>query len=143
MSQIAEENITLKLVKPERCRVLYQIIKRGTPIGELALDQIAWRSGEAELKITIYEERHHSQGYGTTAILALLEEAFFRMNLRRIYLRVHASNTIAMRCYKKVGFKKEGRLERCTGGDTREIIYLMGLSKQEFLANGEGEPQAV
>jgi len=72
------------------------------------LDQIAWRSGEAELKITIYEERHHSQGYGTTAILALLEETFFRMNLRRIYLRVHASNTIAMRCYKKVGFKKEG-----------------------------------
>jgi RimJ/RimL family protein N-acetyltransferase len=65
------------------------------------------------------------------------------MNLRRIYLRVHASNTIAMRCYKKVGFKKEGRLERRTGGDTREIIYLMGLSKQEFLANGEGEPQAV
>ncbi len=143
MSQVAEDSIALKLLKPERCRVLYQITKHGEPIGEIALDQIAWRSGEAELKISIDDARLHNHGYGTQAILSLLEQAFGKMNLKRIYLRVHARNAIALRCYEKAGFKKEGRLQRRTEQSVREVIYLMGITRQDFLAQGHHKPEAV
>lgn len=143
MSQIGEDSIALELLKPERCRIFYQIMKQGQPIGEIALDQIAWRSGEAELKISIEDEKLHNHGYGTEAICALLKQAFLKMNLNRIYLRVHARNTIAVRCYEKVGFKKEGRLQRRTEQSAKEIIYLMGISRQEFCAGGRNNSKAV
>ncbi len=143
MSQVAEDSIALKLLKPERCRVVYQIMKHGEPIGEIALDQIAWRSGEAELKISIEDNRLHNHGYGTEAILVLLDQAFRKMNLKRIYLRVHARNTVALRCYEKVGFKKEGRLQRRTEQSVREVIYLMGISNKDFLTQGHSKHEAV
>lgn len=100
---------------------LYQITKHGgEPIGEIALDQIAWRSGEAELKISIDDARLHNHGYGTQAILSLLEQAFGKMNLKRIYLRVHARNAIALRCYEKAGFKK--KRAACSGAPNKAFV---------------------
>ncbi len=90
------------------------------PIGEIALDQIAWRSGEAELKISIDDARLHNHGYGTQAILSLLEQAFGKMNLKRIYLRVHARNAIALRCYEKAGFKK--KRAACSGAPNKAFV---------------------
>lgn len=106
-------------------------IKDGMLIGDLALDHIAWRSGDAELRIRIGEKSHWDQGYGQDAVSALLEHAFYRMNLSRIYLRVFAFNKRAIRCYEKCGFRKEGRLRRegPDGGPT--WVILMRLRKEE------------
>ena len=50
------------------------------------------------------------QGFGTDAVRTLVEYAFRSMRLSRVYLRVFTSNVRAIRCYEKVGFRKEGRL---------------------------------
>lgn len=141
MSEIMGANISLKLVKPHRYRVHYHILLDKNVIGDIELDHIAWRSGEAELKIEIFDGNMHNHGYGTDAVITLLGQAFLKMNLSRVYLRVQASNTIALRCYEKAGFKKRGRLQRMTEWGTEEEIFLMGITKTQFLR--ENHPWAV
>ncbi len=133
MSEIMGGNISLQLVKPHRYRVHYYILLDGQAIGDIELDHIAWRSGEAELKIEIFDGKMHNHGYGTEAVTTLLGQAFLKMNLNRVYLRVQASNKIAIRCYEKAGFKKRGRLQRVTEWGTEEEIFLMGITKTQFL----------
>jgi len=108
--------------------------KDGRLIGDAALDHIAWRSGDAELRIRIGEKTYWNQGYGEDAVNALLDHAFSTMNLRRVYLRVFAFNQRAIRCYEKCGFRKEGRLRR-TGPDGEPTwVLLMRLWKEERAA---------
>jgi RimJ/RimL family protein N-acetyltransferase len=133
MSQLLGGKISLELVRPHRYRVHYHILLDEQIIGEIELDHIAWRSGEAELKIDIYDGEMQNHGYGTDAVTTLLGQAFLKMNLNRVYLRVQASNTCALRCYEKAGFRKKGRLHRLTEWDTEEEIFLMGVTKAQFL----------
>ncbi len=137
MSQLTGGKVSLELVKPHRYRVHYSILLMGQRIGEVELDHIAWRSGEAELKIEIFEDRMQNHGYGTDAILTLLGHAFLKMNLSRVYLRVQADNACALHCYEKAGFKKEGRLHRLTESNTQEEIFLMGITKSQFLRDNQ------
>jgi len=133
MSHLLGGKISLKLVKPHRYRVHYHILLEDQIIGEIELDHIAWRSGEAELKIEIYHPEMHNRGYGTEAVTMLLGQAFLHMNLNRVYLRVQASNRCALRCYEKAGFRREGRLHRLTEWGTEEEIFLMGVTKAHYL----------
>lgn len=105
----------------------------GNPIGDIELDHITWRNGDAELRIRIGEGSYRGRGYGAEAIAALLSYAFGKMNLSRVYLRVASDNHAAIRCYEKVGFKKEGKLMR-SHNHTRvqREIYLMRILKDEF-----------
>lgn len=137
MSQLLGGKISLELVKPHRYRVHYHILRGEQNIGEIELDHIAWRSGEAELKIDIYDGEMHNHGYGTDAVTTLLAQAFLKMNLKRVYLRVQANNTNALRCYEKAGFKKEGRLHRLTEWNTEEEIFLMGVTKTQFFKHNQ------
>jgi RimJ/RimL family protein N-acetyltransferase len=133
--------VALELVRPNRYRVHYHILLGGERIGEIELDHIAWRSGEAELKIEILDSNMRNQGYGTDAVTTLLEQAFLTMNLNRVYLRVQACNENALHCYEKAGFKKEGRLRRQTEWSTEEEIFLMAIDKAKFLK--DRHPRAV
>jgi len=101
-------------------------------IGDIELDHIAWRSGDAELRIRIGEKEYWDQGYGTDAVMSLAGDAFTRMNLSRIYLRVFSFNERAIRCYEKCGFRKEGRMRREAPDGSRAWVYLMRLLKHEF-----------
>ncbi|HET7560092.1 MAG TPA: GNAT family protein [Limnochordia bacterium] len=94
-------------------------------IGDIELDHITWRSGEAELRIRIGEKSLWNQGYGSDAVATLLQHAFAGMHLRRVYLRVYRFNARAIRCYEKCGFRKEGRLIRpCSDGERHEVILM-------------------
>ena len=123
----------------------FAIVTRGDGerlIGDIELDHIAWRSGDAELRIRIGEKTYWDQGYGTDAVRALVRHAFQSMNLSRIYLRVDAENKRALRCYEKCGFRKEGRLRREGGpGRAPAVVFLMRLLKKEFLAQEAGDGQ--
>lgn len=62
------------------------------------------------------EVRRHLALY---AIRTLLGLAFYRMNLHRVILRVDADNGRGIRCYEKVGFRREGTL--------REAVFKDGM----------------
>jgi RimJ/RimL family protein N-acetyltransferase len=72
----------------------------------------------AELRILIFDKDAIGKGIGTEACRMLVEYGFNRLNLHRIWLGVNADNKLAVNCYKKVGFKQEGR--------QREAIFYHG-----------------
>jgi len=105
------------------------------PIGNCGLQKIDWRNRHAELGIVIGEKRFWNQGYGTDAMRLLVQHGFKNINLNRIWLRVHADNPRAIRCYEKVGFVHEGRLR---ADQFKNGLYvdtlLMSVLKDEYQA---------
>ncbi|OUM97954.1 MAG: hypothetical protein BAA04_13795 [Firmicutes bacterium ZCTH02-B6] len=121
-------------VASDRHRQLWGIELDGVGlIGDVELDHIAWRSGDAELRIRIGERQHWDQGYGTEAVTLLLAHAFGPMNLQRVYLRVFSFNERAIRCYRKAGFRREGVLVRRAADGERRQVFLMRILREEFL----------
>ncbi len=119
--------------RSNRYQERFAISFKNNIIGDIELDQITWRSGDAELRIRIGEQALWDRGLGTDAITCLLVHAFMHMNLNRIYLKVYVDNLRAIRCYQKVGFRKEGRLRRNNPEVAFREIILMRVLKREFL----------
>lgn len=76
-------------------------------LGLVSLTSINYVNLTAEFHIMIGEEKSCGKGMGTFAVKAMIEHAFYNMNLRRIELGVLADNYRALHVYEKVGFKKE------------------------------------
>lgn len=116
----------------DRHRQLFGIEAEGLGlIGDVELDHIAWRSGDAELRIRIGEPQWRAQGFGTEAVRLMLAYAFGALRLSRVYLRVLSYNSRAIATYRKVGFKTEGAVTRRIDGELREIV-LMRILRDEF-----------
>jgi diamine N-acetyltransferase len=90
-----------------------------------------WRN--AEIGIIIGEKDEWGKGYATESIRVLIEFGFNRLNLHRIYLHVAEANTGAVRCYEKLGFKKEAILRESEYRDGKyENAVVMGMLRKEF-----------
>jgi RimJ/RimL family protein N-acetyltransferase len=102
-------------------------------IGSCGLHEIDWRNRNTELGIVIGSRDYWNRGYGTDAVATLAGWAFNTLNLHRIFLRVFADNTRAIRCYEKVGFQHEGRLRQdsFSNGAYRDTL-LMGLLRSDW-----------
>ena len=102
-------------------------------IGQIDLRNINWKNRVAEIGIVIGDEEKLGKGYGSEAIKLLQEFSFERLNLNRLQLTVHDYNKRAFNCYKKCGFKQEGRLRQSfyKDGKYTDMIY-MGILKSEF-----------
>lgn len=79
-------------------------------VGSCQLHGIDPRARSAELQIRIGEGDARGIGLGTEALKLLLRHGFDDLNLRRIWLRVFATNERAIRVYVTEGFVEEGRL---------------------------------
>jgi RimJ/RimL family protein N-acetyltransferase len=105
-------------------------------IGTISIHPISVESGNAELGIMIGDKGCWSRGYGTDAILTLLEFAFLEMNLHRVQLDALDSNERAIACYKKCGFVEEGRKRESwyQAGAYHDLVF-MGVLLEEFRAS--------
>lgn len=63
-----------------------------------------------EFRILIFSPDHIGKGIGTEATRLTVDYAFRRLNAHRVWLGVHSDNIGAIKCYEKVGFKREGVL---------------------------------
>lgn len=94
-------------------------------IGSVSLMKINQREQNAELGIMIGDKTCWGQGYGREAILLLLRYGFTTLNLHRIYLRVDANHTPAIRCYLSCSFVEEGRL--------RDVVFRQGRFEDQLI----------
>ncbi len=118
------------LTNPLRIGFAVQTVN-GVLIGDAELEHITWTNGEAELRISIGDKRHWNQGYGSRAVWELLDVAYERIGLQRIYLRVKKDNQRAIRVYEKSGFKKVAML--CATGHLAgesELVLMESLAYQ-------------
>jgi RimJ/RimL family protein N-acetyltransferase len=109
---------------------------RGTLIGEIRLDSVDPHDRRASMAIGIYDAASLGRGFGTEAIMLLLDHAFGVMQLHRIGVRVLAFNARAIRAYEKCGFAVEGREREAAfvNGRWHDDI-IMGLLSHEFVAS--------
>ncbi len=108
-------------VERDRTRLAMAILDdNGRLIGDVELENVAWRAGEAELRIAIGEKSCWNRGYGTEALSEMAQIAFDQLHLHSLYLRVSERNLRAIRSYYKAGFRKVARLSatgRLQGGE--------------------------
>lgn len=102
----------MKLLSDRNSVVMCIAGSGGNVVGDIVLTEIAWRSGDAELTVRIGERDYWGKGMGEQAVNQMLDIAFARLGLNRVYLRVCADNLRATRCYEKCGFKQVGAVRR-------------------------------
>lgn len=109
--------------------------KENVHIGNVELRGMGAEDRCGELGIVIGEKDYWGKGYGTDAIVTLLRFAFEVMNLHRVWLTTGEDNPRAIACYRRCGFREEGRLrqERYLGGRYWDTI-VMGVLCEEFAA---------
>ena len=103
---------------PERLHFVIELLPNAQPIGVISLESINWRDRSAEVGIIIGDPEFWGQGYGTDAMLTILNVGFRWHNLHRIFLHVVKDNNRAIRAYEKCGFRHEGCL--------REAVLIDG-----------------
>lgn len=102
-------------------------------VGTCCLVGVDWVSRLAEFRIRLGDRSAWGCGLGTEASRILLCYGFGDLNLERIWLRLFASNTRALRMYTKLGFQVEGRLRRAAFiNGTFDDVILMGLLRTEW-----------
>lgn len=79
-------------------------------IGNIWLYDIDCRHRKAELRVLIGDKRYWSKGYGREAVGLLVEFAFKKLNLNKVYAYVLASNPRAKKMFESCGFVVEGEL---------------------------------
>ena len=92
----------------------------------------AWRT--TDISLIIGEKDAWGKGYGTEAILLLLDYAFRCLKFHRVAIGVVGFNERAIRFWEKVGFKKEGIQRDGYYYDNRYYDFvMMSLLDHEFL----------
>ena len=98
--------------------IIFSMIEKETNeyIGNLEIMKIVNNIGELGIAITPKMQNKH---YGTESIKAIIDYALIELKLSGIDLNVYKTNTRAICCYEKVGFKKIGT------GKTKEDIHMI------------------
>jgi RimJ/RimL family protein N-acetyltransferase len=105
----------------------------GAHIGNTSLMSINWKDRHAELGITIGDRSYWDKGYGSDAVQTMLKIAFKKMNLHRVFLRVHEDNARGIRCYEKVGFQHEGTMRESVFKEGAYYdVHFMSILASEF-----------
>ncbi|MBR4084586.1 MAG: UDP-4-amino-4,6-dideoxy-N-acetyl-beta-L-altrosamine N-acetyltransferase [Lachnospiraceae bacterium] len=97
-------------------------------VGSVYIRDIDTTHHKAEYGIFIGEDDARGKGYGTSAAKLMIKYCFEELELHRLFLRVYAENTQAIRSYEKAGFVKEAYLhdDVYVDGRYRDIV-LMGI----------------
>jgi RimJ/RimL family protein N-acetyltransferase len=95
--------------------------------------RIDWKNRVGNVGIVIGEKDCWGKGFGTEAMNLMVTYCFKTLNFNRVELEVFSNNPRAQACYKKVGFKDEGkrRSAHFSSGNYIDAI-IMGLLREEW-----------
>lgn len=112
-----------RVQKPDRKFFSLVTAQEKTLIGNCGFVDINSAPQEATLRITIGNPDYRGKGLGSEAVSLLVQYGFESMSLKRIFLKVLATNARAIRTYEKVGFTKTS--EETKEGKTIQTMSLM------------------
>ncbi|MGQ9850243.1 MAG: GNAT family N-acetyltransferase [Aggregatilineaceae bacterium] len=107
--------------------------KDGKPIGSIGINWLHPVHRLAMLGAKIGEPEYWGGGYGTDALLLIIEYAFDWLDVRKVWLATTSMNARVMRQMEKVGFTLEGRQRQGTLADGVWHDWLAyGLLRDEW-----------
>jgi|LSQX01.2.fsa_nt_gb RimJ/RimL family protein N-acetyltransferase len=106
----------------------------GEPVGLIGLLDIDTRFSKAEFYIVMGNPNFRGKGIALTATRKMLEMAFTKIGLNRVYLFTELTNINAQVLFIKAGFQVEGllRQDAILNGQFSNR-YAMSILKQEFI----------
>ncbi|RAI99111.1 RimJ/RimL family protein N-acetyltransferase [Paenibacillus pabuli] len=117
-----------------RLMLLIALQENDQVIGEIALMDMHTKNRSAHIRIAIDQIDHQGKGYGSEALLLMLDYGFGICNLHRIELEVYAFNQRAIRTYEKLGFQREGvRRDALYYNHQYHDAIQMSMLENEFL----------
>ena len=123
-------------------RLIYSLYDEiGDHIGESQILFDGQGSGEVSLLIGRKDRWH--LGYGTSAMLLLLEKAFNDLRMRRVWVSVPADNEPAIGLFEKLGFRHERVREVGRKADgTPFTVSVMGTNSSRYDTSATSESEA-
>lgn len=105
-------------------------------IGNTGLHRIEWISRSVEYRIIIGEKKFWGKGNGVEIAKLILQYAFDKLNMNKVWLGVNSENLSAVKSYKNAGFVEEGvlRQEIYRNGKYYDAIR-MSVLREEYYAN--------
>lgn len=111
-STMEELSSYIRSMQRDRGTIMMAIIEKEnqTHIGNIKLHNFDWISRTCELGLMIGDKRTRGKRYGQESCQLLIDYAFERLNMRKVWLAVYANNPAAVKTYLNLGFVEEGRL---------------------------------
>ncbi len=110
VSQRNQEDWTNNL-KSEKDTLRCAIDVGSEAIGVVMLTGIDYKNGNAEVHIKLSLKDVRGKGYGSDALMTIVQYAFLELRLKCIYAKVSKHNGISQSMFKKCGFNEEGILK--------------------------------
>ncbi len=108
-------------------------------MGYLELDRIDREHRGASVSRVIVDSDARGEGHGANMVRWALAVGFEDLGLYRIELRVFAFNEVALACYERVGFSREGTLRDARRhGEEYWSLVLMSVLEEEWAASQAG-----
>lgn len=112
----------------------------GAMVGTAGLYGIAWQARYAEFRIFLGDKSAWNGGLGSEAAALMVQYAFDRLNLNKVWLGVNEENKGAIKSYEKAGFVHEGKLRQEVYRNGRYYDALrMSLLRGEWAAAAAGD----
>ncbi|UCE10305.1 MAG: GNAT family N-acetyltransferase [Candidatus Thorarchaeota archaeon] len=107
----------------------------GKLVGLVNLANISWMSRSGEIGILgILDPSVWGEGFGSDALIVLLDFAYSVLDMHSVYLWVASFNERAIRFYEKIGFKNQGKIrEMAYRNGERHDVVVMDILKSEFV----------
>lgn len=102
-------------------------------IGSISLMSIDYYNDTADLGVFIGDKDYWNKGYGSEAIVLILDHGFNFLNLNNISLNTAEYNVRAIKSFKKIGFKEIGKKRKSIriAGNYYDTI-LMDIIQEDF-----------
>ncbi len=105
-----EERRYLATLLASKTDIAYSVFASdGGYVGQCSINQIYWPARNGRLFLAVTRAQQH-KGFGTAALRALIERAFDKHGLHKLWLIVRRDNRDAQATYVKLGFEFEGVL---------------------------------
>lgn len=108
------------------------LCENNVPVGSVYIRDIDTTHNKGEYGIFIGEPSARGCGVGTAAAKLMIQYAFEKIKLHRLFLRAFADNAQAIGSYEKAGFVKEAYLKDdvCIDGVYRDIVLMAIINEK-------------
>ncbi len=101
--------------KPEPVRLIFKAVDENSNLaGMCELGAISRRNCSASICRVFVDKAFRGKGIAEKMISYVLNYGFTELGLIRVELNVYTYNTPAIKCYEKLGFKREGLKRKST-----------------------------
>ena len=116
---------------------LIELLGQDKPLGVCGLTNLDWRIRSAELSLYIGEQAVYiDDQYAPDAVLVLLDYAFSKLNLNKVWAEVYAFDTLKARLLEKdFAFQRDGVLRaNCFAQGRYHDAFILSLLANEWSA---------